>query len=131
MTQIWLDTAELINCDLKNEVKITHKIKQLFTLSQWCSYLIWTYPSFNSGDTLHINWFVKILQFLEYCDLENKVKVTKIYSVLVHVLMIYPYKFKENLPTGSRDIVHTRNCYGDDANAKVNTNINGIPIWKQ
>ena len=46
--------------------------------------------------------------FKSYCDLENEVKVTKIESALKLVSMIYPCKFGEIPPIGSKDIMGTR-----------------------
>ena len=50
----------------------------------------------------------KSLSHLSSCGLKNEVKVTKTYSALKLVPMIYPGKFGEILSTGSRDIVGTR-----------------------
>ena len=44
---------------------------------------------------------------LKSCDLENEVKVTKILSALKLVPMIYPCKFGEISPVGSRDNSHS------------------------
>ena len=45
------------------------------------------------------------------CDLENKIKVTKIYSTFKLVSMIYSCKFGEISFVCSRDMVGTRKCH--------------------
>ena len=63
-----------------------------------------------------IHWFrrysgYKKLSSKSSSDLENEVKVTKIFSALKLVPMMYPCKFGEIPSIGSRDIVGTRNCH--------------------
>ena len=67
--------------------------------------------STDSGDYEHISCFiVKIWQHLEYCDLDNEVKATKIlhFWACPTDISVYVYKFDENLLTGSKGIVHKK-----------------------
>ena len=55
----------------------------------------------------HKHLLAQIWQNKSHSDLEKQVKVTKTYSALHHVQMLYPCKFGWNLQTSSWDMVHT------------------------
>lgn len=55
-------------------------------------------------------WCPSSKRFKRYTNLVNYVKVTRIYSALKLVPIIYPSEFG-----GTPDIVGTRNCYDADA----------------
>ena len=65
-------------------------------------------------------------EFFYCCDLENKVKVTKIWPVLCYVPIIHPWKFVKNPTTGSQNIMQTRKSKDADANG-ICTLINMSP----
>ena len=74
----------------------------------------------------------KSLPHKSYCDLENKVKVTKTSTALKLVPIIYPGKFGGISSSGSGDIVGTRICHADadtDADSNgIRTEINMSPL---
>ena len=57
--------------------------------------------------------FSEIFTSKSSSDVENMVKVTKLYSTLKLVSTIYPRNFGEILTINSRDIVHARNCHAN------------------
>ena len=74
------------------------KSNQLLSLSQW----------YIESSLKKIHPLVQKIFYLQDCDFENEVKVTKVYSALKLVTMIYVCKFEENPSTGSKDIRITR-----------------------
>ena len=66
-------------------------------------------PSFGTRDRVQTSFcWVQIWHSKYWFDLENKAKVTKTYSLLSLVPMVFQCKFGQNPPIGSGDSVQTR-----------------------